>query len=131
MDKPVNIIFWPYFDRLEGRMFLFGEAFPRNANNWVHNFSDFHNESDGAIVVINGAAAVALTEIRDKQMRVLNDQLQSFRWVILISLGDEGSGQHLEWIDHPRCSIWVYDPKPGKHDAFHKLPAGPIQQVVD
>jgi hypothetical protein len=127
----VNVVFWPYFERLEYRMGFFEDAFPRNSCNWYHSFADFHDEANGAIVVINGAAADAVTETRDKQMRVLNDQLRAFRWVMLVSIGDEGSGQHLEWIDHPNCSIWVYDPKPGKHDAFHHLPAGTIQQVPE
>ena len=112
-------------------MLWFEKAFPRDTCKWTHKFSDFHAEYDGAVVVINGAAADAIPEIRNEQMRFLNDQLRNFRWVLLVSIGDEGSGQHLEFIDHPRASIWIYDPKPGKYPEFHSLPAGPLQQVQE
>lgn len=100
-------------------MFWLEAAFPRLSNKWT----DFRTVGDGAVVVINGAAY--LKDVRD--MHQLNDDLRNFQWVLLVSIGDEGSGQHLEWIDHPKSSIWVFDPKPGKHDNFHRLPAGPLQ----
>ena len=121
-DRMIHVVFWPYITNLEGRLDLLEKAFPRHSNNWVEKFSDFHHEYDGAIVVINGGCGTV------PDMRVLNDQLRNFRWVLLISIGDEGSSQHMEWIDHPSISIWVMEPKPGKHDKFHRVIAGPLSE---
>jgi hypothetical protein len=100
----------------------FEDAFPRQTCKWTNDFTDFYDHDDGAIVIINGSVQVL------ENMRRLSDLLIKFKWVLLVSIGDEGSGQHLEWIQHPRISIWVYDPKPGKHDGFHPLPAGPLRE---
>lgn len=116
------VVFWPYIDRLDFRLDLFEKAFPKNSHMWVNRFDDFHSEDCGAIVVMNGGA-----HFQDLQgAHQINERLKSFRWVMLVSIGDEGSGQHLEWIDHPNCSIWVQDPKPGKHDKFHRIPSWPL-----
>ena len=111
-------------------MFWLEQAFPRTSCVWVDDFTDFisrtggTNGSDvgfGAIIVLNGAA------VPTPDILLLNDQLRSFRWVLLVVQGDEGSGFHLEWLEHPNISIWVIDSKPGKHDKFNRMPTGALQ----
>ena len=130
----VKVIAWPHDAELQGRCLIIEDAFPREQCMWIPNFSEWCAEAGamngadagcGAIVIINGAAKPS------PDIRVLNDQIRCFQWVMLFVIGDEGSGLHLEWIDHSKCSIWVFDAKPGKHDHFHHLPAGPLQQVRD
>lgn len=98
-------------------MYWLERAFPEAKR---FNFRDFHAEYDGSIVVINGAADPPI------DMHQLNTQLNPFKWVLLVMIGDEASRLRLDWIEHPCLSIWEYDAKPGKLK-YHPLPAGPIQ----
>lgn len=119
-----NVVFWPYFARCEERIDLFEKAFPRETNNWCHRFTDFKNYDEGAVVIMNGGGCYE----QDLQgMHEMQEDLKPFRWVLLISMNDEGSGQHLEWIEHPRVKIWVQDPKPNKHNFCHRFPSWPIK----
>ncbi len=128
-----HVVFWPNAHGLwEDRVTLFEQAFPKSENIWMSDFKQFHFDEFGhapnfdhlgAVVIINGAVAT-------DGMNVLNDQIRHFKWVLLASIGDEGSGQHLEWIQHPNCSIWVQDPKPGKHDRYHRLPSYSLPQIA-
>jgi hypothetical protein len=131
---PIHVLFWPHFSGLQGRMGWLEAAFPRQSCVWEDDFEAFSNRAGamdgadvgfGAVIVINGAASPA------PDLRLLSDQMRSFRWVLFVSIGDEGSGLHLEWLDHPKASIWVYDGKPGKHDKYHRLPAGPINEILE
>jgi hypothetical protein len=109
-------------------------AFPRHSCKWLDDFREFHHDdeghepnldSEGAVVVINGAF------IGTRSLMELNDSLLNFKWVLLVLIGDEGSFQHLEWIQHPNLSVWIYDPKPGKfkESRYHNLPAGALQMA--
>lgn len=129
-----HVTFYPSLFRLEGQIGWIEAAFPRESCIWEENFGNFMHRLGGvdgadigfgAVVVINGAATPT------PDLRVLNDDLRSFRWVLLVVQGDEGSGFHLEWLNHPHLSIWVYNPKPGKHDKYHRLPSGPIKDIAE
>jgi hypothetical protein len=128
----MHVIFYPHSRGVQNRVNWFDAAFPRHSNIWVDDFEKFASEHGavggadvgfGAVVIVNGAANPC------PDIRLMNDQIRSFRWVLLVIIGDEGSGFHLEWLDHPKMSVWVYDPKPGKHDKFNRLPAGAIPEI--
>lgn len=121
----VNVVFWPRIRNLECRLGLIEQAFPRDTCNWVHEFSDFKDFKDGAVVVLNCADG-----FQHSCMTELNTQLQLMKWVLLIVIGDEGSGVPIDRIQHPNMSVYVYDAKPGKHGAFHHLPAGSISDCI-
>ena len=127
-----HVIFWPNFKGLLGRMYWIEEAFPRTSCTWMHDFQEFHYDdlghdpnldAQGAVVVINGST------VGSRSLMELNDSLLNFKWVLLVLIGDEGSFLHLEWIQHPNMSVWIYDPKPGKYKdpRYHNLSSGPLQ----
>ena len=139
MNEPIHVVFWPYFEGLVDRVCLLELAFPRQSSVWVNNFDDFHHDS-GAVVIINGSVSYVPT------MRELASLTKNFKWMLLVSIGDEGSGQHFEWIERPNISIWVQEPKPGvsgtlepqgrgdgllDHDKYHRMPVGPITRIFN
>lgn len=112
-----NIIFWPDSQRFVDHINFIQDVWPENTNKYWHGFAAFTEYNQGGVVIINGGAP----NIGQLSMRGFNDEIQAFRWVLVMSMCDEGSGQHLEWIDHPRCQIWYQDFKPGKYDEKIKL----------
>lgn len=77
-----------------------------------------HNDTDGAIVVINGRTHV---EDTDK----INADIAKLRWVLFIVTGDEEAGFPWRDIKHPIMKVWMMLPRMNQHDDTHfKLPNG-------
>lgn len=126
----IPLVFWPHSERLQDRFGYLEELFPPFEYSWIHDFKNFpstvNSRQYGAVIIVNGAA-------NGIDMRQLNSQLYAsgMNWALILSFCDEGSGQHLEWIDHSNVSLWVEMPKPGKHDAWHRLPVGALPRILN
>lgn len=72
-----------------------------------------------------GRALVAIPARHHKEMeREINAELNKIGRVVLFLLGDEEADFDADLIDHPNIAVWVQNPHPGKHDAFHRLGTG-------
>lgn len=59
----------------------------------------------------------------------INAHIAKLDWCIVFVMGDEENDFPVEKLEHPRMSIWVMSPRPGRHDAYHKLGSGWPPQI--
>lgn len=58
------------------------------------------------------------------QAHEINAELNHIDNVVLFLMGDEEADFPVEKISHPSIHIWVQNPHPSKHDAYHKIGTG-------
>ena len=64
---------------------------------------------DGAVFIIHGGRQLG-------QIDHVNSDLEKFRYVIVILLGDEECSFPAEEIEHEHMRLWIQEPIPGRHD---------------
>jgi len=74
------------------------------------------------IVVIAG-------RYHSQDIKKINEFISRMDWCLVFVMGDEENEFPVEELDHPRMSIWVMAPTPGRHDSYHKIGSGWPSQV--
>lgn len=59
----------------------------------------------------------------------INAYISKLDWCIVFLMGDEENEFPVEELSHPRMSVWVMSPRPGRHDRYHKLGSGWPSQI--
>lgn len=86
----------------------------------VLGFPHLPIDAEGAIVVFHGQQESVKPRIGER----LSDYARDLRWVIFVSIGDEGCDFPYSDLDHPNMRLWVQTPKPGKVKADRYLIEG-------
>ena len=86
----------------------------------VAGFAHLPDDADGAIVIFHGQREAAKPHIAER----LSDYVYSLRWVLFISLGDEGGDFPYSGLDHANMRLWIQTPKPGRAKADRYLIEG-------
>ena len=79
-------------------------------------------KDDTAIVVIPARHHAGLEAEINAQLRKINKG-------VLFLLGDEEADFDVDFIDHPKLSIWVQNAHPDKHDKYNRIGTGYPPQI--
>lgn len=81
------------------------------------------------IMVEQGHIFVVTGRHHQKDVEKINIQINRADWAIVFIMGDEENDFPVEQLEHPRMSIWVMSPTPGRHDSYHKMGSGWPPQI--
>lgn len=81
-------------------------------------------KEEAAVVVLPGRS-------HGDDIDAFNAEISKIQHAVIFIMGDEESVFPVEKIVHPSAEIWVQNPRPGRHDSYHKLGCGYTPHVRD
>ncbi len=83
----------------------------------------------GSFEKIPDNVVVIAGRYHSQDIKKINEFISRMDWCLVFIMGDEENEFPVEELDHPRMSVWVMAPTPGRHDSYHKIGSGWPSQV--